>query len=231
MTRAVRPVLTDGPRRQNGTDQQDRTTRTDEQVGATGASTTSSRQGAEVDATVTVIGVSAPAVSRADAQALPSALSRVARDEAARTLWNLHYARLAGWAAHLVGDRDTAHDIASEAFTRLMARWGRVNDPKGFLYVTATNLANDVWRREQRDRKLGVRLQMVTPTSVPAEVDSLRDLVERLDDRMRVPVLLHYYAGLPIAEVARALGRPEGTIKRTLSDARQVLRTWLKDEE
>jgi RNA polymerase sigma-70 factor, ECF subfamily len=44
-------------------------------------------------------------------------------------------------------------------------------------------------------------------------------------------VLLHYYAGLPVAEVARALNRPEGTIKRTLSDARQVLRAWLKDEE
>jgi RNA polymerase sigma-70 factor, ECF subfamily len=178
-----------------------------------------------------VIGVPAPVASRPDPTALPSALSRAARDEAARMLWDLHYARLAGWAAHMVGDRDTAHDIASEAFTRLMSRWGRVHDPKGFLYVTATNLANDVWRREARDRRLGVRLQMVTPTSVPAEVDSLRDLVEALDDRMRIPVLLHYYAGLPIAEVARALGRPEGTIKRTLSDARQVLRTWLKDEE
>lgn len=180
-----------------------------------------------MDAMVTVIGAPAPAPSTS---ALPSVLSQAARDEAARALWDLHYARLAGWAAHLVGDHDTAHDIASEAFTRMMTRWGRVKDPKGFLYVTATNLAHDVWRREQRDRRLNVRLRVVTPVSVPAETDSLRDLVERLDERLRLPVLLHYYAGLPIADVARALDRPEGTIKRTLSDARHVLRAWLEDE-
>ena len=184
-----------------------------------------------MDAAVTVIGAVAPAYLRVDQSPLPSALSQKARDDAARLLWDLHYARLAGWAAHLVGDRDTAHDIASEAFIRMLARWGRVKDPKGFLYVTATNLANDVWRREQRDRKLNARLSAVTPTCVEAADHSLRDLVEQLDERMRVPVLLHYYAGLPIAEVARALHRPEGTIKRTLSDARHVLRAWLKDEE
>jgi RNA polymerase sigma-70 factor (ECF subfamily) len=170
-------------------------------------------------------------LSVAPSEVLPSALSRAARDEAARVLWDAHYARLAGFAASLVGDRDTAHDIASEAFTRMMSRWGRVNDPRGFLYVTATNLARDCWRREERDRKLNVRLQMAAPTSSPAADLGLRDLVDKLDERMRTPVLLHYYADLPIAEVARALRRPEGTIKRTLSDARRVLYAWLEKEE
>jgi RNA polymerase sigma-70 factor (ECF subfamily) len=39
-----------------------------------------------------------------------------------------------------------------------------------------------------------------------------------------VPVLLHYYADLSIAEVASAMHRPEGTIKRMLYDARDCLR-------
>jgi RNA polymerase sigma-70 factor (ECF subfamily) len=186
--------------------------------------------GAPVDAAVTVIGV-APPTATPFQTLLPSALSGAARDEAARALWDLHYAPLAGWAASLVGDRDTAHDIASEAFTRMVARWGRVKDPKGFLYVTATNLARDVWRREQRDRRLNARLQLVTPMTAPASDGSLRDLVDKLDERMRTPVLLHYYADLPIAEVARALHKPEGTIKRTLSDARRVLHAWLEKDE
>jgi len=145
------------------------------------------------------------------------------RDEAARVLWNLHYAPLAGWCATLVGDRDAAHDIASEAFTRLLARWLTVHDPKGYLYVTATNLVRDRWRREQRDRKLHQRLEQTSPTSTPAADPWLRDLVERLPDRMRAPVLLHYYADMSIAEVAGALHRPEGTIKRILFDARARL--------
>ena len=158
------------------------------------------------------------------------ALNVAARDTVARQLWDQHYAQLAGWCAALVGDRDAAHDIASEAFTRLLAKWVGVRDPRGFLYVTATNLARDRWRREQRDRRLYDRLERVTPTSAPACDPWLRDLVERLPDRMRTPVLLFYYADMSVDEVAAALHRPPGTIKRTLSDARSKLHSMLEDE-
>ena len=158
-------------------------------------------------------------------------LSIASRDTVARQLWDQHYAQLAGWCAALVGDRDAAHDIASEAFTRLLSKWVGVRDPRGFLYVTATNLARDRWRREQRDRRLCDRLERVTPTSATASDPWLRDLVERLPERMRAPVLLYYYADMSIDEVATALHRPPGTIKRTLSDARARLHSWLEDEE
>ncbi len=149
------------------------------------------------------------------------------RDEAARVLWNLHYAPLAGWCAALLGDRDAAHDVASEAFVRLLSRWLTVRDPKGFLYVAAHNLVRDIWRREQRDRRLRQRLEQTVATTTPAADPSIRDLVERLPERMRAAVLLHYYAGLNVAEVASALGRPDGTVKRCLHDARNILRDEL----
>lgn len=152
------------------------------------------------------------------------------RDEAARILWNLHYAPLAGWCRALVGDSDAAHDIASEAFVRLLSRWITVHDPKGYLYVTATNLVRDRWRREQRDRSLCRRLEQVSPMTTPATDPWLRDLVERLPERMRVPVLLHYYADLSVADVARAVHRPEGTVKRLLHDARGLLHDMIEVE-
>jgi len=161
------------------------------------------------------------------AGASQAAATALTRDEAARVLWNLHYAPLAGWCAALVGDRDAAHDIASEAFARLLSRWVTVHDPKGYLYVTATNLVRDRWRREQRDRKLCERLTHTTQTTTPATEPWLRDLVERLPDRMRAPVLLFYYADMSVAEVSAALHRPEGTVKRILSDARSQLHTML----
>ena len=181
--------------------------------------------GRQVDGRTVVVGSHPQAPTRA------LGLSTASRDAVARQLWDQHYAQLAGWCAALVGDRDAAHDIASEAFTRLLAKWIGVRDPRGFLYVTATNLARDRWRREQRDRKLCARLEGVTPTSAPASDPWLRDLVERLPDRMRAPVLLHYYADMSIDEVAAALHRPPGTIKRTLSEARSRLHSWLEDDE
>ena len=53
----------------------------------------------------------------------------------------------------------------------------------------------------------------------------------RLPERMRVPVLLHYYADLSIAEVASALHRPEGTVKRMLYDARARLLNMIESSE
>ena len=160
-----------------------------------------------------------------------AAATALSRDEAARVLWNQHYGPLAGWCAALVGDRDAAHDIASEAFTRLLSRWVTVHDPKGYLYVTATNLVRDRWRRQQRDRRLCQRIEERTETSTPACDPWLRDLVERLPERMRVPVLLHYYADLSIAEVAGAMHRPEGTVKRMLYDARARLLSMIESSE
>jgi len=157
------------------------------------------------------------------------AADRSARDEAARRLWEEHYAPLAGWCAALVGDRNVAQDIASEAFTRLLSRWFQVRDPRGFLYVTATNLAHDKWRVEARDRLLALRLRTARPVSTPAPEPWLRDLVERLPDRLRVPVLLHYYADMPIKQVAAVLHRPQGTVKRTLLEARRELKLRLDE--
>jgi RNA polymerase sigma factor (sigma-70 family) len=145
------------------------------------------------------------------------------RDEASRALWAEHYPSLAGWVASLVGDVDVAHDIAAESFVRLLGKWGTVRDPRAYLFTIAANQAHDHWRREARDRRLTERVGATTATSTAAADPWLRDLVERLPDRLRMPVLLHYYADLPVAAVAKALKKPEGTIKRALVDGRAQL--------
>jgi RNA polymerase sigma-70 factor, ECF subfamily len=48
----------------------------------------------------------------------------------------------------------------------------------------------------------------------------VREAVLALPDRLRMPVLLHYFADLSVVQVASYLGKSEGTIKRDLYDAR-----------
>jgi len=138
-------------------------------------------------------------------------------------LYTEHFGRLAGYALSLVGDPGLATDVAQEAFTRLYARWGRVRDPRAWVYFVATNLATDQWRRSQRDRALTDVLRHVTPDERPAHDPWLRDLVDRLPPQLRQAVLLHYYADLPVEEVARLVHRPVGTVKRRLHEARRLL--------
>lgn len=149
----------------------------------------------------------------------------------AHELFVAHYARLAGWCARLVGDDAVAHEIAAEAFARLLARWGRVEDPRGYLYVTATNLMKDHWRRQDRERAALGRVAAGAPGPAAADgpAGGLRDVVERLPERLRVVVLLHYYADLPVGEVARHLRVAEGTVKRRLFEARALLHEALEE--
>ncbi len=153
------------------------------------------------------------------------------REEASRALWTEHYPTLAGWCASLVGDVDVAHDIAAESFARLLGRWTTVRDPRAYLYTVAANQARDHWRREARDRRLTDRVGRQTRESAPATDPWLRDLVERLPERTRMPVLLHYYADLPVSAVAVALKKPEGTVKRALVDGRAALLASIQQTE
>ncbi len=154
--------------------------------------------------------------------------------DAAEELFKGVYPKLAGWVRRLVDDDDTAHEIASEAFVRLLARWTRVESPQSYLYMIATNLVRDHWRKAERERRA---IRSVTagaaldPVAYPAQDVDVRDLIQSLPPRLRDPFLLHYYGGFGIREVATLLHRPEGTIKADLFAARAKLKTALGERD
>jgi len=79
------------------------------------------------------------------------------------------------------------------------------------------------WRDRARRAEAWQRAAEQAATEYVDDDHGLRDAVERLPDRLRVPMLLHYYADLPIAEVARLIHRPVGTVKQRLHEARTRL--------
>lgn len=144
-------------------------------------------------------------------------------------LYAAHFGPLSGYALAIVGDQGAAVDIAQEAFTRLLARWRTVRDPRAWLFFVATNIAKDHWRQNAKDRHLAQASAQVVAETSPAHDPWLRDLVHRLPERLREAVLLHYYADLPIDEVARLTHRPVGTVKRRLHEARLALAGAMED--
>ena len=154
--------------------------------------------------------------------------------DAAEELFKATYPKLAGWVRRLVGDEETAHEIAAEAFVRLLSRWTRVESPQSYLYMIATNLIRDHWRKAERERRA---MRSVTAAAAlddlayPVQDVDVRNLLASLPARLRDPFLLHYYAGFPIREVATLLHRPEGTIKADLFAARAKLKTALGERD
>ncbi len=162
---------------------------------------------------------------------------QAATDVDVREVYDAHFGRLVGWATSLVGDRDLAHDFVTEAFIRLIGHWADVSEPRPWLYTTVANQVRDHWRKRGRESAAydkyaagrPVDLDVAAPEPDAATRMTVQNAVESLPARLRMTVLLHYYADLSVAQVARQLGKSEGTIKRDLYDGRKLLAAHLKD--
>jgi RNA polymerase sigma-70 factor (sigma-E family) len=128
--------------------------------------------------------------------------------------------RLVGALSLYTGDRDVAEELAQEALVRVCERWDEVEtmeSPLGWAHRVAFNLANSHYRRFGAERRARRRLQAIVDLPRPefdaADGLALRAAVASLAEEQRSVLVLRYYADLPIAEVARVLEMPEGTVK------------------
>ena len=151
-----------------------------------------------------------------------------------RAIYDAQFGRLVGWTTTLVGDPNLAHDFATEAFVKLLRDWSSVREPRAWLYVTVANLVRDHWRKRGHEatayerHEAGARQNAAQPDGDLATNLTVRAAVMALPDRLRMPVLLHYFADLPVTQVANHLGKSEGTIKRDLYDARAIMAVRLE---
>jgi RNA polymerase sigma-70 factor (ECF subfamily) len=134
-------------------------------------------------------------------------------------------ADLSGYAYSLTRDQHVADELTQEALTRVYVRWSIIRDPQPYAYRIVTNLVKQRWRQGSREGELS--FDPAAEPVVPGPDDATLDAVRRLSPALREAVALHYYADLPVEEVARVLRRPVGTVKRRLHDARKALEVSL----
>jgi RNA polymerase sigma-70 factor (ECF subfamily) len=149
----------------------------------------------------------------------------VSRDDEFRAFYVQEYAGLAGYCHSLVNDRELAHDLAQEAFTRMIGRLTRVDDPRAYVYGVATNLVRRAWRKRAQQATAVAGIAGEPARALPSHEGAVtvRAAVEQLPKKLRDVVLLHYWSDLTVTDVAAAVGRPAGTVKRQLSEARALL--------
>ena len=64
----------------------------------------------------------------------------------------------------------------------------------------------------------------------PEDSRELYRAFQTLEEKYRLPMVLHYVEGYNVEEVARMLRRPEGTVKSQLMRGRRKLRETLDGE-
>lgn len=143
------------------------------------------------------------------------------------------YARAFRVALRIVGDHAAAEDVAAEALTRAYHHWEQIGDPAGrrvawTIRVTA-NLAIDTTRRRETPTERIEPDGSADPTDLLALRLALIAALRALPERQRQIVALRHLAGLPQAEVARALGVHPGTVAQQVHRGMAALRLALAE--
>ena len=154
-----------------------------------------------------------------------------------------HKHALVGYLSRLTGSRDRAEDLAQDAFVRLYESRGKYREEgklAPYLFRIATNLARSEARRARRWRTVGVLLGIDGRKSALApEAQLLRseahrrvaEAVAELPTEFRAAVLLKDALDWSYDDIARALDKPEGTIKSRVARGRERLRRRLAGAE
>lgn len=143
--------------------------------------------------------------------------------------------RLHAIARLVLRDPDLAEDAVQEALVRCWRQLPKLRDDArfdGWLYRILMRTAADEHRRRRRHEATvqAIRLEpsVADAASGLADRDQLEAGFRRLSLDHRAVVVLHHYAGLPLPEVAVALGVPPGTAKSRYHYAMAALRAALE---
>ncbi len=152
----------------------------------------------------------------------------------------------AGLVARLRGsfsERVAAEDVVQEALIRawqLDVRGEQIRFLEQWMNAAATNLARSRWRTiraEDRVLEQAAKDRSSDPTDVfqvspPSSLSGpLEFAIGRLSPRQGQIVALHYYGDLSLRAIASRLHVSEGTVKRTLHDARTELRRMVGQDQ
>ena len=141
--------------------------------------------------------------------------------------------RMYAIAVRILRDADLAQDALQGALVTAWRQLPNLRDPARFEAWVRRMLIHACYAEARRRRSWAANVR-VLPVDGPAGSDDAllsvvdRDLLDRAFRRLsvehRAVFVLHHHAGLPLVEIADALGIPAGTARSRLHYATRTLR-------
>ncbi|MBR1723952.1 MAG: sigma-70 family RNA polymerase sigma factor, partial [Ruminococcus sp.] len=162
-------------------------------------------------------------------------------------LYKEHRDGLYRYVLKIVGSRELAEDITEDAFLRSVEKHGDLKETAAFrswLYTIAYRKCLDCINEQKRTVSLDSdggsaaaeeRARLNEPLRLPEDYAVNEDtkrrlggLIEQLKPSMRSAVMLYYYDGLSMEEVAKRLGISSNAASQLLFRARRKLKKQLE---
>ena len=133
-----------------------------------------------------------------------------------------------------LSDREKTEDVCQDVFVRLMTTHPLLQPgrEKSWLLKVALNRCRDLWRGAWLKRVIlgGPTFELIPAPDEFSRRDDQQAMmaaINQLPATFKEVILLHYYQGMNIAEIAQMLELPEGTISSRLSRGRKKLESIL----
>jgi RNA polymerase sigma-70 factor (ECF subfamily) len=167
-------------------------------------------------------------------------LARSGNADGFRVLVSRYRAMAMSVALHLTGDREAAEDLVQEATLAAFVSLDRLRDPacfRSWFYGTVLNVTR-AWRRRQAGRPVTLDdWDTVRLIAMPADEEAQRELrwivtdaLRCLPEASRTVLVLFYYDGLTVREIAVRLGITVVAVKSRLHKGRGQLGPLLAAE-
>ena len=122
----------------------------------------------------------------------------------------------------LTGSNEHANDVVHDAMVGVFQRWGRLDNPGGYLNRSVINGCRDVGRRAVSRRGL-VRFLRPIDNDQP-EHAVLDDAIAGLPFNQRAAVVLRFYGGWTANEIAQTLDCSPNSVGPWITRALDTLR-------
>lgn len=143
-------------------------------------------------------------------------------------------------AFFLTRSKELADDITQEVFIKAFLKYSSYDESKPFepwIYKITINTARNMFRQKKAVILSQEAWDEASPDSIEDEMverearNTLWQAINRLNLQSREVIVLHYYCGLTLKEIASVLGIPQGTCKSRLNNALKKLKQKIAQDE
>lgn len=139
-----------------------------------------------------------------------------------------------------------AEELYQDTFLKVMDVADRIdaeNNPKSYLISVCISLWNNKKRKYARRNRIAPtdyideesRTDLYKSEDTPESevlkkelLSFINQAVSELDDKMRIPFLLHYNSGMSVENISKIVNCPVGTVKSRLFNARSQIKSKLE---
>lgn len=150
--------------------------------------------------------------------------ARALDPEALEQIHDMYYVPIYRYIAFRVSEHETAEDLTSEVFTRLLSALQDKTAPqktiKGWLFSVATFVVKDFYRKKYRRKLVALEDSVPSLTDGPAQKvesmltnEDLRQAVTELTEDQQEIIALRFGYEMSIRDVAATTGKSEGAVK------------------